>query len=117
MYRGFDGVGLDLGPQPLDVDVERLGVADVVGAPHPVDELHAGEHAAGVAQQHLQQLELLERQLHLLAADGDDVALDVHADRPRLERSAGASSSASPRRRSTARMRATSSREENGLVT
>ena len=40
------GVGLDLGPQPLDVDVERLGVADVVAAPHPVDELHPGEHPA-----------------------------------------------------------------------
>ena len=43
-------VGLDLGPQPLHVDVERLGVADVVGAPDPVDELAAGEHPAGVAQ-------------------------------------------------------------------
>ena len=33
MRVGVRRVVLDLGPQPLDVDVERLGVADVVG-PH-----------------------------------------------------------------------------------
>ena len=56
-------VGLDLGAQALDVDVEGLGVADVVGAPDAVDQLAAGEHAAGVAQEVLEQLELLEREL------------------------------------------------------
>src|SRR3954467_10327744 len=30
---------LDLRAQPLDVDVQRLGVPDVVGAPDAVDEL------------------------------------------------------------------------------
>ena len=49
--------------RPLHVHVEGLGVADVVRAPHPVDQLAAGEHPAGVAQEHLEQLELLERQL------------------------------------------------------
>src|SRR3954469_13929155 len=34
-------VGFDLGAQPLDVDVQRLGVAYVVGAPHAVDQLPA----------------------------------------------------------------------------
>ena len=62
---GLGRVGLDLGPQPLDVHVQGLGVAHVVSAPDPVDELHPGQHPVGVAQQHLQQLELLERQLHL----------------------------------------------------
>ena len=40
--RRVGRVGLDLRPQPLDVHVEGLGVADVVGAPDPVDQLHRG---------------------------------------------------------------------------
>ena len=109
-------VGLDLRPQPLDVDVEGLGVADVVAAPDPVDQLAAGEHPAGVAQQELEQLELLQRHRDAGAVDGHDVPVDVHPHRAGLE-AAGAAGSLSPRRRSTARIRATSSRAENGLVT
>src|SRR3712207_6913913 len=37
--RRVRGVGLELGPQPLHVDVEGLGVTHVVRAPDPVDEL------------------------------------------------------------------------------
>src|SRR3954454_11527572 len=73
-------VGLDLGAQPLDVDVEGLGVAHVVRAPDPVDQLHAGEHAAGIAHQELQQVELLERQRDLRAVHRDHVPVDVHPD-------------------------------------
>src|SRR5699024_4656625 len=51
------GVVLDLRAQALDVHVEGLRVADVVGSPDPVDELAAGEDAIDVAQQHLEQLE------------------------------------------------------------
>ena len=64
--------------------VESLGVAHVVGAPDTVDELHPGQHAPRVAEQNLEQLKLLERQLHLLAADGHDMPVDVHPDRTRL---------------------------------
>src|SRR5690606_9110648 len=46
---GGTGVGLELRAQPLHVHVEGLGVADVVGAPDPVDELTAGEHATRIA--------------------------------------------------------------------
>ena len=60
--------------------VEGLGVADVVGAPDPVDQRVAGEHPSGVVQQELEQLELLERQLHQLAPDHDLVALGVERD-------------------------------------
>ena len=53
--RGDDRRGrrvlLDVGAQPLDVHVERLGVAEVVGAPDPVDQHVAGEHPAGVLDQ------------------------------------------------------------------
>ena len=40
------------------MDVERLGIADIISAPNAVNELTAGEHAAGVAQQVLQHLPL-----------------------------------------------------------
>src|SRR3954451_24031240 len=66
-------LGLDLRAQPLDMDVEGLRVADVVRAPDPVDQLLAGEHAADVAQQQLEQLELLQRQLHRLPRHRDQV--------------------------------------------
>ena len=68
--------------------VESLGVAEVVGTPDAVDQLTAGEHATRVAQQQLEQLELLERHGGLLARDGDRVALDVHAHVARLENEA-----------------------------
>ncbi|KIX78571.1 hypothetical protein SF12_08360 [Streptomyces sp. MBRL 601] len=67
------------------MDVEGLGVAHVVGAPDPVDELHPGQHASGVAQQHLQEVELLERQVDLAAGDGDHVPVDVHPHRAGLQ--------------------------------
>ena len=60
--------------------IERLGVADIVGAPDAVDELAAGEHAPRVAHQVLEQVEFLERHRHGRAVDEDGVALDVEAD-------------------------------------
>ena len=114
-------VRLDLGPQPLDVHVERLGVADVVAAPHPVDQRLARQHPAGVGQQEVQQLELLERQRDVgrrssvtacSSGSSDDVA-DARAPARRSERAGRVAG----RRRSTARMRATSSRIRYGLVT
>ncbi len=65
--------------------VEGLGVAEVVGSPHPVDELAAREHAPRVAQQQLEQLELLQRHRDLAAVDLDRVALHVHAHGADLE--------------------------------
>ena len=65
--------------------VERLGVAEVVGSPHAVDELPARQHASGVAHQQLKQLELLERHVDLLAVDRDRVAVDVERHPSALE--------------------------------
>ena len=66
--------------------VERLGVAEVVGSPDAVDELTPREHAARVAQQQLEQLELLERHRDLAAVDGHLVPIDIHAHAVGLER-------------------------------
>ena len=120
MRVGVRRVVLDLGPQALDVHVERLGVAEVVRAPDAVDEHVAGQHPAGVRQQQLEQLELLQRQRDELAADGHLVARGVEADVADLEH-LGRCASARRRRDAApqrgARTRATSSRRRNGLVT
>jgi len=94
------------------VHVQRLGVADVVRAPHPVDQLATGEHPADIAQQILEQVELLERQRHVFAVHRHDVPLDVHPHRPgrKNQRVSSPSAPGSPPRRSTARTRAMSSR-------
>ena len=78
--RRVGRVGLDLGPQALDVHVERLGVADVVAAPHPVDQRLARQHPPGVGQQQVQQLELLQRQGDVFAVDRDPVLVGVEDD-------------------------------------
>src|SRR6478735_9901559 len=60
-------IGLDFRAQPFDVNVQGLGIADVIRTPDAVDQLTPGEHPAGVANQVFQQVELLERQRRLLA--------------------------------------------------
>jgi hypothetical protein len=67
------------------VHVERLRVAKVVRSPHPVDELAAGEHTAGVAQEQLEELEFLQRHRHLAPVDRDLVAVNIHAHAAGLE--------------------------------
>ncbi|OPZ48494.1 MAG: hypothetical protein BWY91_03189 [bacterium ADurb.BinA028] len=69
--------------------VEGLGVPDVVAAPDPIDELPAGQDSPGVAQQQLEQFELLERHRRRLALDRDHVAVDVHPHRAGLDRGVG----------------------------
>ena len=68
---------------PVRLDVERLGVADVVRAPDAVDQLAAREHPARVAEQQLEQLELLERERHRLVVDRDRVCLLYTSPSPR----------------------------------
>jgi len=46
---GVGRVAFNLGPQPLDVDIERLGIADIIRAPDPIDQLSAGQHPPAVA--------------------------------------------------------------------
>src|SRR6266516_1725818 len=78
---GDDQLGLvailfEAGAEALDVDVEGLGVAHVVEAPDAVD-------------QHLEQLEFLEREADRLAAHRDLVSFLVEADAGDLQHGAG----------------------------
>ncbi len=60
--------------------VQGLGVPDVVGTPDPVDQLPARHHPAGIAQQHLEQLEFLQRKAYRLTVDRDRVPFHIHPD-------------------------------------
>ena len=44
----FGGIGLDLGAQRADVDVDKTAVAEVAVAPHPLEQDLAGEDPAGL---------------------------------------------------------------------
>src|SRR4051794_23274593 len=58
--RRLGRVVFDLGPESLDVYVERLGVAHVVRAPHAVDDDFTRQHATDVRHQQFEQLELFQ---------------------------------------------------------
>ena len=55
---GVGRVGLDLGAQPADVDVDQAAVAEVAVAPDPVEQVLAAEDPAGVERQLDEQPEL-----------------------------------------------------------
>ena len=80
MRVGCDGVVLDLRSHALDVDVERLRVADVVGAPDTIDEHFAREHAPGIGEQEMQHLELLERERHFATTHRHPVLVRIERD-------------------------------------
>ena len=62
-------IGLDFGPEPLDVNVQGFGVTHVIGTPDTVDQLPTRHHPPTVAEQHFQQFELFEGKLDPLTVD------------------------------------------------
>ena len=73
-------LGFHLCPQPFDVDVQGLGVANIGLAPHPIDQRMSGQHPPGVDHEVVQEFELLEGKLHLLASHEHLVTIDVDRD-------------------------------------
>ena len=69
MRVGDSAVRFEVGSEALDVDVERLGVADIVGSPDPVDQSVVGEHPPGVLDKKKQKVELLPAQLDVVARE------------------------------------------------
>ena len=65
--------------------VEGLGVAVVVRSPDAVDQHVARQHPAGVGEEQLQELELLEREGNPFAAHRNLVASGVETHRADLE--------------------------------
>ena len=60
---GIGGVGLELGPQPVDVGVERPGVGQIGVRPQQVDQLVARAHPPGRVEEGGQEVELLAGQV------------------------------------------------------
>ena len=69
--------GVDLLAQVGDVELHHVGLAAEVVVPDPVEDLGLAEHAAWVAHQEAQQLELGRGQTDLLAAPAHLVAVLV----------------------------------------
>ena len=114
--RGAAGVVLDLLPQPADVHVDQPFVAELV-APHPLQQLLAGQHPAGVLGQLAEQPELgaghrhrLAAQPHLAGLRADLQIAEAQHRRPRRAAAVRA-------RRRSARSRAASSLTATGLTT
>ena len=66
--HGLEALGPELAAQVADVDVDDVGAGVEVVAPDVREQLLAAEDLARVAQERLQQRELLGRQLGLAAA-------------------------------------------------
>ena len=67
----------ELGPEPPHVDVDRARAAVVLVAPHPREQLLAGEHLARVRREELQQLVLHVREVERPVAERGLVGLEV----------------------------------------
>src|SRR5690554_5252857 len=72
------GLPLDLLPQPLDVYIEGLGVAEVRRAPNLGDESVSLGQTILSPHQRLEEVELLRGQVHRLAVHPNHMGLDVH---------------------------------------
>ena len=104
--------------QPVDVDVDRAGLARVVVAPDLLEELVAGEDLARVTDEEREQLEGLGLDRHGRPSRRRrwPAQVDLDPARGRRRRAARPTACCSPRRK-IARIRADSSRRLNGLVT
>ena len=113
--RGIGGIVLDLLAQSLDVGVQRARVGELESPPQRVEADLAGDDLAEPRGEEREQVELLAAELDLVPASGDGASNEVDAqvaERDDLVVGVG-----DVGRRSTARMRAMSSRSRKGLVT
>ncbi|CAN3975112.1 Plasmid mobilization relaxosome protein MobC, partial [Dysosmobacter welbionis] len=68
----------DLLPQPLDVDIHCPAVAEVVKAPHLIQQLVPGVHPVGGGGQMIQQLQLLGGRVDFLPIHDQLVGVQVN---------------------------------------
>ena len=80
----------ELGPQPPDVDVDGAGAAEEVVAPDLLEQLGAGEDAAGVLGEVLEELELLVREVERAPAQAGGVGRLVDDELAEHQRALGA---------------------------
>ena len=111
---GALGVVLDLGAQPLDVDVDEAGVTGVAVAPDLLEQHLAGEDLPRLARQGDEQVELERRQRRADSPSRFTEWPATSMSRSPIDSFSGAGSSP---RRSRARTRAMSSCGLKGLTT
>lgn len=80
MYSGAAGLRSSFSRRRADVHVHGADIALIVVAPHEVEQLLARVDLAGVAHEQLDEVKLLERQLHVLAEAVCTAALGVDLD-------------------------------------
>src|SRR5215207_701682 len=78
-------VALELLSQVADVDVDGAGIAIGGVAPHARQQLVAAEHAAGIARERAEDLELYEREPGLLSSDLDGAPREIDHEAAGLE--------------------------------
>ena len=114
---GLDQRGVaELAPQRRQVHVEHLGRPVPVLVPGPLDDLLPADQPAGVGGQALQDRELLGRQRDLGARHRHLPGAQVDGERPVPQHLGRAAAPGRWPRRSTARIRASSSARPNGLT-
>ena len=104
---------VDLAAQATDVHLDDVRVAVEVVVPHAGEDLGLAQHLAGPAHEELEHVELAggERDLDVAAPDPARAGVDPQV----ADRRPGTGSRPAVRR-SSARTRATSTGNENGLV-
>jgi hypothetical protein len=105
---------IDLAPKVADTRLHQIPLAGRVVAPDMIVYLTFTQDAAGVQHQELQQPELSGRERDGDAVPPDFMGIFVEFQAGHAQPGGGA---AGPARRSTARMRSTTSSRLNGLVT
>ncbi len=83
-------LGAELGAQPPDVDVDGAGATEEVVAPDLLQQLGAGEDAAGVLGEVLQELELLVGEVEGATAQAGGVGGVVDDELAQHQRTVGA---------------------------
>ena len=95
-----------------DVHIDHVALRIEVHVPHLLEQGGTPDYLLGVEEEVLQELELLGSEIKRTTIDGCRVSQPVHADRSELQRF----HASAPPRRCSARTRARSSSNLNGLA-
>src|SRR5882724_7663441 len=71
---------VELAPQVADIDVDDVGLAVELPAPHPLGDLRSAERLAGMAQQVFEHGELARRQHDRVLAPHHGAGAEIHGN-------------------------------------
>src|SRR5262245_32340746 len=79
-HRGVSRIGFDLLAKPFDQRIDASHGDERLVLPHFAQKSFTAEDNAGVGDEHVEQLEFVERQVHVCGADSDPAARRVDLD-------------------------------------